>query len=97
MSLIDLKLEVAQAKAWKSKILTTIGNANIKVMRMDGMPYPDESHDYPEGLLVIDGQLNLKVGTDEITVHSGEIFIVPVGVAHSVASGSIGTLVIFDT
>ncbi|WP_198666628.1 cupin domain-containing protein [Marinomonas shanghaiensis] len=63
---------------------------------MDGTPYPDESHDYPEGLLVVDGQLNLKVGSDEITVRAGEIFIVPVGIAHSVTSGSTGTLVILD-
>jgi len=64
---------------------------------MDGAPYPDESHDYPEGLLVVDGQLNLTVGAEKITVRAGEIFVVPVGVAHTVAPGSIGTLVIFDT
>lgn len=97
MSLVDLKLAVTNAEAQKSTILAKVGSANIKVMRMDGTPYPDESHDYPEGLLVVDGQLNLKVGSDEITVRAGEIFIVPVGIAHSVASGSTGTLVIFDT
>jgi quercetin dioxygenase-like cupin family protein len=97
MSLVDLRLAVTNAEAWKSTILAKVGNANIKVMRMDSTPYPDESHDYPEGLLVVDGQLNLKVGSDKITVRAGEIFIVPVGIAHSVASGSIGTLVIFDT
>ncbi|MBU2240025.1 MAG: cupin domain-containing protein [Gammaproteobacteria bacterium] len=97
MSLVDLKLAVTNAEAWKSTILAKVGSANIKVMRMDGTPYPDESHDYPEGLLVVDGLLNLKVGSDEITVRAGEIFIVPVGIAHSVASGSTGTLVIFDT
>jgi len=96
MSLVDLKLAVAQSGAWKSSVLAKVGGANIKVMRMDGTPYPDESHDYPEGLLVVDGQLNLTVGSDAITVRAGEIFVVPVGVAHAVAPGSTGTLVIFD-
>jgi quercetin dioxygenase-like cupin family protein len=96
MSLIDLKLAASQSEAWKSSVLAKVGSANIKVMRMDGRPYPDESHDYPEGLLVIDGQLNLTIGNEAITVHAGELFVVPVGVAHAVGPGSVGTLIIFD-
>ena len=49
MSLVDLKSVVAQTEPWKSFVLARVGGANIKVMRMDGEPYPDESHDYPEG------------------------------------------------
>jgi hypothetical protein len=56
MSLIDLKLAASQSEAWKSSVVAKVGSANIKVMRMDGRPYPDESHDHPEGLLVIDGR-----------------------------------------
>jgi quercetin dioxygenase-like cupin family protein len=96
MTLINLKLAASQSESWKSSVLAKVGSANIKVMRMDGCPYPDEPHDYPEGLLVIDGWLNLIIGNDAITVRAGEIFILPVGVAHAVAPGSIGTLVIFD-
>lgn len=96
MSHVNLKSAVAQSNAWKSSILAKIGGANIKVMRMDGTPYPVESHDYPEGLLVVDGQLNLTIGSDAITVRAGEIFVVPVGVEHAVAPGSTGTLVVFD-
>ena len=96
MSLVDLKSVVAQTEPWKSFVLARVGGANIKVMRMDGEPYPDESHDYPEGLLVVDGHLSLTVGQDAVTVRAGEIFIVPAGVAHAVAPGSTGTLVIFD-
>jgi quercetin dioxygenase-like cupin family protein len=79
MSLIDLKLAASQSEAWKSSVLAKVGSANIKVMRMDGRLYPDESHDHPEGLLVIDGQLNLTIGNEAITVHAGELFVVPVG------------------
>jgi quercetin dioxygenase-like cupin family protein len=97
MSLVNLKQSAAQSEAWKSSVLAKVGGANIKLMRMDGAPYPGESHDYPEGLLVVDGQLNLTIGSDSISVRAGEIFVVPVGVAHAVAPGSIGTLIIFDT
>jgi hypothetical protein len=33
---------------------------------MDGAPYSNRSHDYPEGLLVVDGQLNLTVGSRQL-------------------------------
>ncbi|WP_201799815.1 cupin domain-containing protein [Andreprevotia sp. IGB-42] len=77
-------------------MLASTGDANLKVLRMDGSPYPEETHDYAEALLVIEGQLNLTVGSDAITVRAGELFIVPVGVAHAVAASSNGVLVIFD-
>jgi quercetin dioxygenase-like cupin family protein len=96
MNLINLKSAVAQSEAWKSTIIAKIGGANIKLLRMDDAPYPDESHNYPEGLLVVDGQLNLIIGSEAITVRAGEIFVVPIGVAHAVAAGSVGTLVVFD-
>jgi quercetin dioxygenase-like cupin family protein len=96
MNLVNLKSAVAQLDTWKSIVLARVSGANIKVMRMDGAPYPDESHDYPEGLLVVDGQLNLTVGSEAITVRAGEICVVPAGVAHAVVPGSTGTLVIFD-
>lgn len=97
MNLINLKSEAVKLDTWKSSILARAGGANIKVMRMDGDSYPDETHDYSEIFLVVDGQLNLIVGSEATTVRAGEMYIVPAGVAHAVASGSTGTLVIFDT
>jgi quercetin dioxygenase-like cupin family protein len=96
MNLINRKSTVAQSQAWKSTILAKVGGANIEVLRMDATPYPDESHNYPEGLLAVNGQLNLTIGNDAITVHASEIFVVPIGVAHAVAAGSVGILLIFD-
>lgn len=96
MNLINLESAAAHLDTWKSIVLARVAGANVKVMRMDGSPYPDETHDYPEGLLVIDGQLNLTVGPDAIAVRAGEMYVVPVGVPHAVAAGSSGILVIFD-
>ncbi|MFT2111175.1 hypothetical protein ACMUMJ_08585 [Marinomonas sp. 2405UD68-3] len=44
----------------------------------------------------MDGQLNLIVDSDAVTVLSGEIYIVLIGVLHAVAPSTRGTLVIFD-
>ena len=82
--------------AWQSRLIGTAGGANLKVLRMDGAPYPEEIHSYAEGLLVIDGHLELIVAGETVAVAAGEICVVPAGVPHSVAAGSSGTLVILD-
>ena len=82
--------------AWRSTIVGKAAGANVKVLRMDGAVYPDEVHDFDEALLVVEGQMNLDIKGEITSVQTGEVFIVPAGVAHSVAAGSHGTLVIID-
>lgn len=82
--------------AWSSTILGKMGNAQFKVLRMDGAAYPDETHSFAEVLLVLDGQLNLVIDEQTLVVKAGEAFIVPENTPHSVAQGSFGTLVILD-
>lgn len=97
MPLYDLKTEAdALPKAWRSQILGRIGEANLKVVRMDERSVTEEVHEYDEGLLVIDGRLELSVKGEKITVTSGQLYIAKAGVPHRVETGSSGTLVIID-
>lgn len=97
MSKSNLLLEAAQLPhTWRSTVIGHAAGVNLKVLRMDDLPYPDETHDFDEALLVLDGQMNLQIRNELITVKQGEVFIVPAGVSHAVAPGSRGTLVIID-
>jgi mannose-6-phosphate isomerase-like protein (cupin superfamily) len=99
-SMHHIHLSIAAAnlpEAWKSTVLACVGSANLKVLRMDGSAYPNETHEYPECLLVVSGKLNLSVEGKSLTLGPGEVYIVPPSVPHAVAPGSSGTLVIFDT
>lgn len=97
MTSINLTNRAAELPtAWRSTIVGKAAGANVKVLRMDSAVYPDEVHDFDEALLVIDGQMNLDINGEIASVHAGEVYIVPAGVAHSVAAGSHGTLVIID-
>lgn len=91
-------MHAAQAlpTAWRSTVLGRAAGANIKVLRMDAAAYPDESHDFDEALLVLEGQMNLTLQGQQVVVLAGEVFIVPAGVPHAVAPGSHGTLMIID-
>ena len=62
MSLYDLKTEAnALNEAWRSHVLGRVGETNLKILRMDERSVTEEVHEYDEGLLVIDGRLELSV------------------------------------
>lgn len=63
---------------------------------MDDRAYPSEAHEFDEALLVLDGQMNLEIDGQVLSVHQGEVFIGPAELPHAAAPGSHGTLVIFD-
>ncbi len=97
MQVHDLFLTASQLpRAWRSTLLGQAAGASLKVLRMDGQAYPDEVHSYDEALLVLDGAMHLVVDGAKVSVHSGQMVIVPAGTAHGVAPGSQGTLVIVD-
>nr|WP_316638722.1 cupin domain-containing protein [uncultured Roseateles sp.] len=97
MSKTDL-LAVAAAlpSAWRSTVVGQAAGVNVKVLRMDGGEYPNEDHGFDEALLVVEGQMNLRLSDELVQVASGQVYIVPAGVPHAVAPGSHGTLVIID-
>jgi quercetin dioxygenase-like cupin family protein len=67
MTLYDLRAEaIALPESWHSTVLGRIGTANLKVLRMDERSVIEEVHAYDEGLLVIDGRLELSVKGNKI-------------------------------
>lgn len=97
MSLYDLRTEAqALPQSWHSHVLGHVGNANLKILRMDERSVTEEVHEYDEGLLVIEGCLELSVRGKKISVTSGQLYIARAGVPHTVEIGSYGTLVIID-
>ncbi|MDU6687064.1 MAG: cupin domain-containing protein [Enterobacteriaceae bacterium] len=97
MTLYDLRAEAhALTEAWHSIVLGSIGTANLKVLRMDERSVTEEVHTYDEGLLVIDGRLELSVEGKKISVTSGQLYVAKAGIPHTVETGSFGILVIID-
>lgn len=97
MSKIDLLAEAhALTNPWRSRVVGRAADANVKIVRMDDAAYPDETHEFDEALLVLEGQMNLDLQGQRVEVRAGEVYIVPAGAPHAVARGSHGTLVIID-
>jgi quercetin dioxygenase-like cupin family protein len=97
MSLFDLtSIAESLPTTWRSTVIGRAAESQIKVLRMDSQSYPNETHDFDEALLVIEGQMNLLIDNQTIEVKQGQMYIVPSGIPHAVAHGSHGTLVIID-
>lgn len=56
----------------------------------------DEQHEYPEGMFVTNGKVNVLVDGKAIAVSAGGMLIVPPHAVHTVMPASEGTLVIFN-
>lgn len=93
--LVDMAAQLPEA--WSSSVLARFGDARLKLLRMDDAAYPEESHDYDEALLVLDGVMLLGIRGEVVPVQAGELVVVPAGQPHSVEGGSRGTLLIIDT
>ncbi|SEI65260.1 cupin domain-containing protein [Frateuria terrea] len=83
--------------AWQSRLLGRVGAARIKLARMDRTAAPEEVHDYAEALIVMEGELRLRIAGTTLCLRAGELCLVPAGTAHAVGEGSAGTLLILDT
>lgn len=91
-----LTLAASLPASWRSTVIGKAAGANFKVLRMDDSSYPNETHEFDEALLVLEGQMNLRFDETVVPVMAGEVYIVPAGVPHAVAPGSHGTLIIID-
>lgn len=82
--------------AWESRVISRVGSAALKILRMDGQALPEEVHGYTEVLLVLEGVLHLESEGRALAIVAGELFEARPGVPHRVLAGSQGTLLIID-
>ena len=91
-----LPLAATLPQAWRTTVAARLPGIAVKVLRMDDAAYPEEVHDYEEALLVLEGCMCLQWGDRTESFHAGELCVVPPGLAHAVAQGSQGTLLILE-
>jgi quercetin dioxygenase-like cupin family protein len=70
-------------------------STKFEVMELS-QPHLDEQHDYPEGMFVTSGKINVLVDGKAIAVSAGGMLIVSPNAVHTVLPASEGTLVIFN-
>ena len=70
-------------------------STNFEVLELSQAPL-DEQHEFPEGMFVTTGKINVLVDGKAIAVSAGGMLIVPPHAVHTVLPASEGTLVVFS-
>ncbi len=70
-------------------------STKIEVLELS-QAHLDEQHEFPEGMFVTSGKVNVLVDGKAIAVSVGGMLIVPPHAVHTVMPASEGTLVIFN-
>lgn len=67
------------------KIVGEVNSQNVLVVRLEGDKVPWHTHDNEDEMFfVVDGVLDLFEKNNQVTLNSGEFYIVPKGVEHRV-------------
>ncbi len=83
------------AEHWSPKVVARLNDYEIKVVKIQG-EFVWHSHDDTDELfLVLDGELTIQLRDGEVTLHAGQLFVVPRGVEHCpIAAGEVQALLI---
>ena len=95
-SAVDLADKLAAfSDYWSPKVVARMNDYEIKVVKLQGR-FTWHSHaDTDELFLVLDGALTIQMRDGDVTLTSGQLFVVPRGVEHCpVAEGEVQVILV---
>jgi len=83
---------------WSPKVVATLNDYDIKLVRIKG-EFVWHSHDNTDELfLVTEGRLTIQLRDGDVTLRSGQLYVVPRGVEHCpIADGEVQAMLIEPT
>jgi mannose-6-phosphate isomerase-like protein (cupin superfamily) len=80
---INLAQKLEQfSEQWTPKVIAQLGEYQFKLAKLDGEFVWHSHPDTAEGFLVLNGLLQIDFRDQSVTLHAGELCIVPPGVEH---------------
>ncbi len=95
-SAVDLAEKLAAfSDHWSPKVIARMNDYEIKVVKVQG-EFTWHSHaDTDELFLVLDGALTIQMRDGDVTLTSGQLFVVPRGVEHCpIAEGEVQAMLV---
>ncbi len=80
---------------WAPRVVARLNDYEIKVVKLKGEFVWHTHDDTDELFLVIEGELTIQLREGNVTLRSGQLFVVPRGVEHSpIADGEVHAMLI---
>jgi len=70
------------AEQWQPKVIAEMNDYQFKIVRLQGEFLWHSHADTDEAFLVLEGSLRINLRDGQVTLNSGELYIVPKGVEH---------------
>ena len=67
---------------WQPKVIAEMNDYQFKIVRLQGEFLWHSHADTDEAFLVLEGSLRINLRDGQVTLNSGELYIVPKGVEH---------------
>lgn len=95
---INIKQSFRQfSDTFSPKIIGELNGQHVKVVRVEGDKVPWHSHDKEDELFwVLEGELQILERDGSVTLHPGELYIVPQGREHKVIPQGHVKLILFE-
>ncbi|HEV2888478.1 MAG TPA: cupin domain-containing protein [Jatrophihabitans sp.] len=85
----------AFSEHWAPKVVARLNDYEVKVVKLRGEFVWHTHDDTDELFLVLDGVLTIRLRDGDVTLHPGQLFVVPRGVEHCpVAAGEVHAVLI---
>lgn len=69
-------------KHWSPQVIAEMNDYQFKLVKVEGEFVWHEHPDTDEVFIVIEGCLNIEFRDDIVTLHAGEMFVIPKGIEH---------------
>ena len=68
---------------WSPRVIAELNDYQFKLVKLEGEFVWHEHRETDEAFLVLKGEMEIRMRDRTVTVHEGELFVVPRGVEHA--------------
>lgn len=80
---------------WSPKVVAEVDDNYVKIAKVKGK-FTWHDHEEDEFFMVLEGELNIEMEAETVTLNKGEIYVVPKGVLHNPIAEQECTIMLFE-
>ena len=80
---------------WSPRVVGEVDDSYVKIAKVKG-EFTWHDHQEDEFFLVLDGQLEIQMKDQTVTLNAGEFYVVPKGVLHNPVARQTCTVMLFE-